>query len=156
MREYESSIRNSVRAIIVEGPDVLLLRKQDDDGSERYSLPGGAQDPGETLEQALQRECLEEIDCRVRVQRLAAVGDWFKRRSRPPHQWRHQVEFLFHCSVPADYRPANGPHPDRHQVEVVWRPRANLEGLRLLPRRYVRLLQDDGADPGAFYLGCID
>lgn len=155
-REYEASVRNAVRAVIENGPGILLLRKQDDDGSERYALPGGAQDPGETLLQALQRECLEEIGSRVQVHGLYGVGDYYKQRGGPRIRWRHQVEFLFRCSVPQGYRPMNGPHPDKHQVEVVWMERRMLDRIRLLPQMLVPFLQRGGAEAGDVYLGLID
>ena len=67
-------IRNAARALILRDGEILLLRKEDDDGSERYALPGGAQDPGETLRQALNRECLEEIGTEVEIRDLLHVA----------------------------------------------------------------------------------
>lgn len=54
------SIRNAARALIIRGGQVLLLRKEGV-GEARGFHFRGAQDPGETLEAALQRECSEEI-----------------------------------------------------------------------------------------------
>jgi hypothetical protein len=44
------------------------------------------------------------------------------------------MEFLFLCSLPADYFPRNGPSPDKHQVEVVWRELRTLPSLVLFPQ----------------------
>jgi len=156
MRNFETTIRNAVRALILSGDQVLLLRKEDDDGSERYSLPGGAQDTGETLEQALQRECMEEIGTRVQVHGLQFVADYFKQKRGAPPYSRHQIEFLFRCSVPAEYRPMNGEHPDKHQVEVVWVEPEKLQQIRLLPRAFMSCMRGGAAPDSHIYLGLID
>jgi len=156
MPSLAPTIRNAVRAVIRSGDRVLLLRKQDDDGSERFSLPGGAQDTGETLEQALQRECMEEIGTGVQVHGLQYVADYFKPKRADPPFSRHQVEFLFHCSVPAEYRPMNGEHPDKHQVDVVWVGPEKLQRIRLLPSGLIPVLKAAQAPSHVVYLGLID
>ncbi len=134
-------IRNAVRAVISRDDSVLLQRKIDDNGTERYALPGGAQEHGERLTEALQRECEEEIGTRVEVIDLLFVGDYFKPRETSPPTTRQLLEFLFICSVDPDYQPQNGPHPDKHQVEVVWVPFDTLDGINLVPAGYVELLR---------------
>ena len=133
-------IRNAVRAIITRDDSVLLQRKVDDDGSERYALPGGAQEQGESLTEALQRECEEEIGTRVNVIDLFMVGDYFKQRNTTPPTTRQLVEFLFNCTVEPDYQACNGPRPDKHQVEVMWVPVMQLAEINLVPSDYAGLL----------------
>jgi len=48
-------IRNTARALIRRDNNILLLRKNGYADGDRFALPGGGQDPGETLEQALSR-----------------------------------------------------------------------------------------------------
>ena len=74
-------IRNAARALIIRDVHVLLLRKGGDERGERYAFPGGAQDPGETLQQALHRECLEEIGTETEILDLIHVADYFRQRS---------------------------------------------------------------------------
>jgi 8-oxo-dGTP diphosphatase len=133
-------IRNAVRAVITRNDSILLQRKLDDNGSERYALPGGAQEHGERLTEALQRECEEEIGTRVEVIDLLFVGDYFKQRQTDPPTTRQLLEFLFACSVKPDYQAQNGPRPDKHQVEVLWVPLDQLLEINLLPADYVALL----------------
>lgn len=111
-----SGVRNTARALILRDHQVLLLRKQ----GGRYALPGGAQGTGETLEDALQRECLEEIGARVDAPRLVTVCDVFKRKDTQPPSRRHLVDFIFLCMLPANYVAGNGPQPDKRQLDVCW------------------------------------
>jgi ADP-ribose pyrophosphatase YjhB (NUDIX family) len=137
-------IRNAVRAVITRNDAVLLQRKVDDNGIERYALPGGAQEHGERLTDALQRECEEEIGARIEVIDLLFVGDYFKVRQTTPPSTRQLLEFLFACTVEPDYEPRNGPRPDKHQVDVLWVPIEELSRLNLIPADYAGLLLDQG------------
>ncbi len=58
-------IRNA-RAIIIRGEQLLVI-KRDKHGARFFTLPGGGIDPGETAEQAAEREVREEtsIECKV-------------------------------------------------------------------------------------------
>jgi len=136
-------IRNAPRALILRDDRILLLKKHDDIRGDRYALPGGAQESGETLEQALVRECREEIGCDVMIRDLVHVADYFKPRATVPPSTRQLVEFLFLCDVPGDYRARNGHRPDKHQVDVVWMPVSDLAEIPLLPRALARRLRDD-------------
>ena len=133
MDNLTPGIRNAARAVILREGSILLLRKNGGSGGERFALPGGAQDLGETLEQALNRECMEEIGTGVEIIDLLHVADYFKARDTDPPSTRHLVEFLFHCKVPHGYSPRNGHHPDKHQVEVLWAPISRLGEMNLLP-----------------------
>ncbi len=149
-------IRNTVRALIRQGHNILLLRKDGYAGGERFALPGGGQDLGETLEQALNRECLEEIGTRVEIHALVHVADCFKPRETAPPSTRQLVEYLFACAVPDGYVPGNGRHPDKHQVEVLWTRLDTLAGLPLYPRSLARYLADPRPGTAPVYLGSID
>ena len=121
--------RNAVRALIVKNDHILMLRKDAGARGEGFALPGGSQEAGETLHEALERECFEELGARVEIRDLLHVADFFKKKRTEPPSTRHQVEFLFGCSLPPEYRPCNGPRPDRTQLEVVWVPLGDLPGL---------------------------
>jgi ADP-ribose pyrophosphatase YjhB (NUDIX family) len=149
-------IRNAARALILQDNNILLLRKDGYEQGERFALPGGGQDLGETLEQALYRECMEEIGTRVEIRDLVYVADCFKPRDTQPGSTRHLVEFLFTCTVPADYVPVNGHHPDKHQVEVVWARLDELAGMPLYPGSLAPYLVDASGRTGTVYLGTID
>jgi 8-oxo-dGTP diphosphatase len=156
MESIISPIRNAARALIRQEDNILLLRKDGYEGGERFALPGGGQDLGETLEQALYRECMEEIGTRVEIRDLVYVADTFKPRDTSPGSTRHLVEFLFACTVPDDYAPVNGHHPDKHQVEVVWARLDALADMPLYPRSLAPYLTDSRESTGSVYLGTID
>lgn len=149
-------VRNAARALIVRDDSLLLLKKDGGSRGERYALPGGAQDPGETLAGALQRECEEEIDSRVEILDLLHVADYFKQRDTVPPSTKHLVEFLFECRVPDDYQPRSGHHPDKHQVAVVWAPLRELSRLSLQPRSMAEYLGGLQPRDKRVYLGLID
>jgi ADP-ribose pyrophosphatase YjhB (NUDIX family) len=147
------NIRNAARAVIIRQGRILLLRKDGGGRGERYALPGGAQDPGESLSEALDRECVEEIGTRVEVGDLIYVAEFFKQRDTQPPSSRHLVEFIFRCSVPEDYAPRNGHRPDKHQVAVVWADFAGLTRMPLFPR-YLTDCLTEAPDPARpLYLG---
>jgi ADP-ribose pyrophosphatase YjhB (NUDIX family) len=155
MENLEPRIRNAPRALIVQDGRILLLRKQGGERGERFALPGGAQDPGETLQDALNRECLEEIGTRVQIHDLVGVADYFKPRDTRPPGTRHVVEFLFECSLPAGYTPHNGHRPDKHQIEVIWAELAGIGAMTLQPGSLAGVIGGIQAGRHGVYLGPI-
>ncbi len=156
MENLTPDIRNAVRAVIVRNDQVLLLKKTGGDRGERYALPGGAQNLGETLAQALKRECLEEIGSAVEIAALMNVADHFKTRETDLPSTRHMVEFLFRCTVPDDYVARNGIKPDKSQVDVVWVNLAKLSAMPLYPESLSHWLPDSILRETAVYLGIME
>jgi ADP-ribose pyrophosphatase YjhB (NUDIX family) len=156
MENLTPDIRNAVRAVIVRNDQLLLLKKAGGDRGERYALPGGAQNLGETLAQALERECLEEIGSAVEILALMNVADHFKARGTDPPSTRHMVEFLFRCSVPDNYVARNGIKPDKSQIDVVWVNLAGLAAMPLYPESLSHWLPEGILRDTAVYLGSME
>ena len=133
MVELIPGIRNAVRAVVIRDGALLVQHKTYEQGWVRYALPGGAPDLGETLAEGLQRECQEEIGTSVEIGELMHVADYHKPRDTTPPTLRQQVEFLFRCHVPDNYVAQNGPHPDKHQINVIWLPLAEINQSPLFP-----------------------
>ncbi|GAA5524045.1 RNA pyrophosphohydrolase [Microbulbifer aestuariivivens] len=69
---FEDTYRLSAHAVITnDAGEVLQLRATYGDGS--WGLPGGALDPGETVHEALLRECREELGRAVHIDYLSGV-----------------------------------------------------------------------------------
>jgi 8-oxo-dGTP diphosphatase len=129
-------IRNSAKAIIIENDKILLTKNKDDFGF-FYLFPGGGQEHGEELKDAVKRECLEEIGQKVIVGELAYVREYIG-KNHEFSAWDsevHQVEFYFKCSF-ASIAPAigEGTNPDKDQVGVEWIEIQHLDEIRLYPR----------------------
>ena len=83
-----------------------------------WNLPGGRQEPPETVEAAVVREFAEETNLAVRVTRLAYVAESFDRTS-----WTQFTNFAFHVEGGGD---AAVPAGDAHAVACEWVPVALL------------------------------
>ena len=156
MENLTPDIRNAVRAVVVRNDQVLLLKKSGGDRGERYALPGGTQNLGETLAQALERECLEEIGSTVEIVSMMNVADHFKVRGTDPPSTRHMVEFLFRCTVPDDYVAHNGLKPDKTQIDVVWVNLAELAAMPLHPQSLSHWLPEGIVRGTNVYLGTME
>ncbi|MBI4659505.1 MAG: NUDIX domain-containing protein [Verrucomicrobia bacterium] len=69
----------AVAAIIADSAgQILLIRRARNPGQGKVSLPGGMVDPGETAEQALRREVMEEVNLQVdRLDYLASFPNQY-------------------------------------------------------------------------------
>jgi 8-oxo-dGTP diphosphatase len=151
-------VRVSAKAIIIAGGKILLLKHEDKDG-DWYSLPGGGQENGETLIEALIRECQEEINATVEVKDILFIRDYigknheFKDEEEPG---THQVEIMFECSITDTYLPVAGANPDSTQKEVLWVDLAELSNLRFYPKQMITVLQSISTSQSGIYLGDIN
>jgi len=153
-----SAIRNSAKAIIIEDDRILLTCNKNENGI-FYLLPGGGQRHGESLAEALVRECLEEIGVRVSVGNLLFVRDYISAH----HEFAsedadaHQVEFMFRCRI-AEGEAHVGRIRDEWQTGVEWVPVSKLDDLSLYPAAIKESLQRiaRGERPEACYLGDIN
>jgi ADP-ribose pyrophosphatase YjhB (NUDIX family) len=129
-------IRNSAKAIIIQNEKILLTKNQDDLGF-FYLFPGGGQDHGEELKDAVKRECIEELGEKVEVSELVYVREYIG-KNHEFSQWDsdvHQIEFYFNCSLTSEQSTfLNGTNPDNNQVGVEWIEIKNLDEIRLYPK----------------------
>jgi mutator protein MutT len=64
-----------VGAVVVDGGDLLLIRRGQGSGVGLWSVPGGRVEPGETLQAAVVRELLEETGLTGRCGALMGVAE---------------------------------------------------------------------------------
>lgn len=89
---FEDQFRLSSHAVITDDRGHVLLLKQTY-GDQRWGLPGGALDPGETIHEALSRECIEELGSEVEILYLSGVYY---------HSAVNAHAFIFRCKLPPD------------------------------------------------------
>ena len=105
-----------------------------------YTLPGGHQEPGEALDQAVIREVYEETASKVSVLDLVRVYEHIYPSRKEQDGLNHSIEFAFLCSIEGLYKPEMGKHPDPHQVAVEWIDICSLKGLSFYPARLPEIL----------------
>lgn len=125
--------RRSVRAIIVEGDHILLLRREKH-AAPYWAVPGGGVEEGEDNQTAVRRECKEELGVAVGVgERL------FTHRMRYPDCFREQHYYICHITggtvgtgTGPEYQPGTH-YRGTHTPE--WIPIDRLVPLPLWPQR---------------------
>ena len=130
----QMNIRNSAKAVIVK-EDKLLAVKIQENGGTYYILPGGGQEHGENLHQALERECREELGTEIEIGELIFVREYIGKNHELAayHAHAHQTEFMFLCHVHQDTFD-NGSNPDKGQAGTEWLPIKDLLEYKLFPQ----------------------
>ncbi|RST61187.1 NUDIX domain-containing protein [Siminovitchia terrae] len=153
------SIRNSAKAIIISGDKVLLTKNQDNEGY-FYLFPGGGQEHGETIDNALLRECIEEVGKEVEIGELLYIREYIgKNHEHSSFDFNvHQVEYYFVCNLVNEMNNYKTPtHPDSHQVGMEWMHINDLFKYRIYPkelRKYI--IKHFNNEKSPVYLGDIN
>lgn len=142
----ERPIRNSAKALIIRDGKMLAIRISD--GKEFWHImPGGGQENGELLSEAVRREVAEELGLAVEPKELAFVIEGRQGESF------HRVDLVFLCEY---LRPIENAdlHGDTNQVGVDWLDIATLNTSTLYPSKLRRPIMDLAAGkPYPVYLG---
>lgn len=150
------SVRIAARAVIIRAGSLLTVRVRTDEG-EFLVLPGGGQEHGETLPDAVRREVAEELGLAVVPKSLLYVREYVGKNHamRRIHSRFHQVEAVFHCECP-DFSPlGEGKGQDRRQVGFEWIPVDALDRHPLSPRGLGQVLLRALKDGTAVYIGDV-
>ena len=152
-------IRVAAKAIIVRDGRILLTENRDHQGV-FYLLPGGGQHHGESLGEAVARECQEEIACRVVVRDVALVRDYIAAHHEFANEEGnvHQIEIMFLCQLADGEEPCCGAGRDGAQTGVAWLPLADLARHRVYPAAMIEdlILLGTGQEPRSRYLGDVN
>ena len=92
------SVRPGANAVIFDGDGKVLLEHRSDNGF--WGLPGGAVEVGESVEQAVKREVMEETALLIEVKRLVGVYSdplRYNISSYPNGNVVHWVTVVFEC-----------------------------------------------------------
>jgi 8-oxo-dGTP diphosphatase len=126
-REYPSAPLVGVGAVITDGARVLLIKRAKEPSRGEWSIPGGLVHLGETIQEAVAREAVEETGLTVRPEELIELLE------RIFHDDRGRVRYHY---VLADYRcqVAGGEAvAGSDALEARWFERDELEQLELAP-----------------------
>ena len=103
---FNDTFRLSSHAVITNAQGQVLLLKANY-GNFAWGLPGGALEPGETIHEALVRECQEELGLSVRVNYLSGVYY---------HSAYQSQAFIFRCELVLSELP-DGPDVAKNVAE---------------------------------------
>ncbi|MEV0678064.1 NUDIX domain-containing protein [Actinosynnema sp. NPDC050436] len=138
-----TSIRVAVSAVVRDQAGrILMIRRTDND---KYAIPGGGQEPGETVAEAVVREVEEETGIHVEVTTLVGIY------SNPAHviayddgEVRQEFSLCFRA------RPLSGePRTSDESKEVLWAEPTDLDDLDIHPSIRLRIVHGltDDRDP---------
>ncbi|MBD3922184.1 NUDIX domain-containing protein [Paenibacillus sp. PR3] len=118
--------RHSVRALIIHDGSMLFIKEERSEIGTYYALPGGAQEADETLEEALRRECREELGLEIAAGQLVCVREYISRNHEYSFIMKevHAIDYMFECSVvhDLDHSEQEASHADVGQIGVEWLP----------------------------------
>jgi 8-oxo-dGTP diphosphatase len=153
MFDFSGNIRLSIKAIIIQNNQILLTYNHYK-GENFYLLPGGGQKHGERIDEALKRECLQEIGYHVEQGQLVFIRDYIGKN----HQYAeedsniHQVELMFSCKLlNGDLKKAK--MDDEYQIGVKWIPLEALKDINIHPCALKKVIHSDGSLDQRIYLG---
>ncbi len=126
-RQYPDRPIFGVGAIIFEGESVLLIKRGRPPLGGYWSLPGGAQKAGETVEEALIREIREETGLKIEVIKFATMVDIIDRDETGRVRYHYTVADYI-CQVLGGILHSGG---DAEKAR--WVPLSDLKTTRLTP-----------------------
>jgi 8-oxo-dGTP diphosphatase len=122
-REFPAQPLVGVGAVIFdEAGRLLLVKRAQEPGLGRWSLPGGLLELGETLQQGVMREVYEETGLIVQVEAVVEVVDRIYRYSGRDEEESKEPRVQYHYVV-VDYlcRPLRGDvKPSSDAADVAW------------------------------------
>ena len=102
---FDDTFRLSAHAVLVNASNqILQLAQTHGDGA--WCLPGGALEPGETIHEAVVRECLEELGCGITLRHLTGVYY---------HAAYNSQAFIFRADLPEGAEIHLGPEHSAHR-----------------------------------------
>lgn len=143
LKNFEGFTRIRVGAILIEKNSVLLVKQASlfDTTLSNWLPPGGGLLFRESLEDAVQRECLEETGLRVRPIKLLYINEFI-------HDQVHAVEFFFLVERADQKEAVLGTDPELSEADqiiqdILWIPLDDLKKFQVIPDKLFNRIADD-------------
>ena len=123
----------SVRSLVFRGDELLVLHNQDG----AHILPGGRREAGETLEETLRREALEETGWTLQALIRLGFMRFHHLSAKPPdHPYPHPdfVQVIYIAEA-GDYIPT-AKLPDDYEIDADFRSLVAVQALALTPSEH--------------------
>lgn len=124
---YPDLPRLAVGAVVFKDRQVLLVRRGRPPGQGQWAIPGGNVRLGETLQQAAEREVLEETGVKVRARQPVYTFDLVERDAGGRVRFHYVI-----VDLAADYIDGD-PRAGDDALEARWVPAGGLEALGVSP-----------------------
>jgi 8-oxo-dGTP diphosphatase len=135
-REYPDRPVVGVGAVVIRDGKILLVKRGVAPSKGLWAIPGGSLELGETLQQAAEREILEETGVMIRAREPIYAFDFFEREDG-----RIRFHFVI-VDVAADYISGDAKGAD-DALDARWLAPADLDHLPV-SQNTIRLLQAIG------------
>ncbi len=116
------AIRNAAKAMVIQSGKILVNRYSSANGEIYYDLPGGGQLQFETMEEAVQREVLEETGYHVKIKRFIALAEEIYEDSQIREQYydySHRILHIFLAELTSEQRIPPS-ETDFNQEDSIW------------------------------------
>jgi 8-oxo-dGTP diphosphatase len=112
--EYPEKPRLAVGAVVTKGDRVLLVRRGRPPSEGEWAIPGGSVEVGETLQQAAERETMEETGILIRAREPIHLFDDIRRDKEGKVRFHYVI-----IDLAADYL-SGEPKPGDDALEACW------------------------------------
>ncbi|MCH7936582.1 MAG: NUDIX hydrolase [Proteobacteria bacterium] len=127
-REYPERPLVGIGVVVLGTRGVLMIKRGKPPRKGQWSLPGGAQELGETVSEAARREVMEETGLTIAILGLVDVVDSISRDDAGKVQYHYTlVEVLARIPPGAETEPSPGGDAE----EAAWIPVEDIPGLGL-------------------------
>jgi ADP-ribose pyrophosphatase len=121
--DYPSNPRVAVGAVVFKDECVLLVRRGQPPAEDLWAIPGGSVEIGETLQEAAEREILEETGIQIRASKPIYTFDVIDRDAAGKVRFHYVI-----VDLAADYV-LGEPSPGDDAVEARWVSAKEINGL---------------------------
>ena len=125
--DYPGHPRVAVGAVVFKEECVLLVRRGQPPAEDLWAIPGGSVEIGETLQEAAEREILEETGIQIRAAKPIYTFDVIDRDEVGKVRFHYVI-----VDLAADYVMGE-PSPGDDAVEARWVSAQEIDGLEVSP-----------------------